>query len=503
MKIQLVKFVIVVSLILSSCSKDSTNVVDPVVEGTEITQFSFLKSNNPTLENDINLTIENNKITGHLPSKESIKNLIATFSHNSFVVEINNVKQISGTTYNNFSKTVNYTLKTSDGRSENYEVAVSYFTGLPIFNINTTDGIAIDSKDEYRTGTASIEGGLNFLDLIDSSMEIRGRGNSTWWVHPKKPYQLKFENKTEVLDMPKDKKWIFLAEYSDKTLIRNKIAFEMGYISKLDWTPECRFAEVFVNNTYNGTYNISQKVEVSSNRVALGDAGYLLEIDQLDRLDPEDVYFYTGDFLINIKEPEVVNNDDQFNYIKNLIIEFETALHGNQFKDTSIGYAKYIDVDSFIDWYLISEITKNQDSKSFSSIFFNVIPGEKIKMGPLWDFDLAFGNVDYSDATHSTGFWVKDHKWFKRLFEDPLFVSKVKSRFIYFKQNQNYILDKMDFHANYLKMAQNENDKKWNLFGTYVWPNPVVYNTHQDEITHLKSWYNQRMSWLDNAFRNL
>ena len=252
-----------------------------------------------------------------------------------------------------------------------------------------------------------------------------------------------------------------MAEYSDKTLIRNKIAFELGYLSNLDWTPQSVFTEVVVNGNYSGTYNISQKVEESDHRVQLGDEGYLLEIDQLERLDWDDVYFRTDAFLINIKEPDTEYDSANYNYVKDLINEFEAVLMGDQFKDPATGYVKYIDVDSFIDWYLISEITKNQDSKSFSSIFLNVIPGQKIKMGPLWDFDLAFGNVDYSECEYPTGFWVKDHTWYARLFEDENFVQKVQERFLYFRENQDFILNKIDHYAQLLQWSQYENDKKW------------------------------------------
>jgi len=160
-------------------------------------------------------------------------------------------------------------------------------------------------------------------------------------------------------------------------------------------------------------------------------------------------------------------------------------------------------MDSFIDWYLISEITKNQDSKDYSSMYLNVIPGEKIKMGPLWDFDLAFGNVDYSECEFPEGFWVKDHAWYSRLFEDPDFVALVKARFAYYRNNQDYILDKIDYYADYLSLAQEENNDKWNTIGVYVWPNPVVYNTYEEEVSHLKNWYTTRMDWLDIAINNL
>lgn len=495
------KIIFFASILFISCSKN-TDTIDPILQGTEIIQFSFLKANNPNLLYDINLDISGQSIKGRIPFNVDISNLVATFEKTGSSAVVNNISQVSGTSSNNFNNLITYIVKTTDGREANYVVDVTKFTGLPIVYINT-NGVDIISKDDEIPGTLTIDGGRNYAALNNAPMAIRGRGNSTWWLHPKKPYQLKFESKTEMLGMPKDKKWVFLAEYSDKTMLRNVTAFEMGYLSKLEWTPKSVFSEVYVNNQYQGTYNISQKVEESSNRVVLGNTGYLLEIDQLDRLDPDDVYFRTNDFLINIKEPDLTSESIEYNYVKNLFNEFENVLKSDQFKDPNIGYAKYIDLDSFIDWYLISEITKNQDSKDFSSIFMNVMPGQKIKMGPLWDFDLAFGNVNYSNATNPTGFWVKDHKWYARLFQDPLFVAKVKLRFIHFKENQNLILNKIDTYANYLKWAQEENDKKWNTIGVYVWPNPVVLGTYDAEVNQLKTWYSQRMIWLGIAFNNL
>ncbi len=493
---------IIPMMILSSCSDESVD-IDPVVQGTEISEFYFLRSSNPSLDGVQFTTIENDIISGRLPLGIDIQNMVPTFEHNGAEVMVNNKVQISGETANDFSDIQNYTVTTTEGKSGQYEVDITYFTGLPIIYLETANRQEIDSKEDYVTGTVSMEGGRYFTDLTSTTMKIRGRGNSTWGIHPKKPYQLKFGDKTEMLGMPKDKKWIFLAEFSDKTLIRNKIAFEMGYLSQLDWTPQSVFTEVVINGAYNGTYNISQKVEESDHRVLIGDTGYLLEIDQLGRLDADDVYFRTKKFLINIKEPDTEYNSNEFNYVSELINEFENVLMGSQFTDPNQGYAKYIDIDSFIDWYLISEITKNQDSRNFSSIFLNVIPGEKIKMGPLWDFDLAFGNVDYSECEHPTGFWVKDHAWFNRLFQDKVFVQKVKDRFLYFRENQNLILQKMDYYADQLKWAQYENDDKWDLFGNYVWPNPVVYDSHQAEVDHLKSWYKERMNWLDTAYKGL
>ena len=613
-----------------------------------ISTFSFLEENNADLDADVRLTINSGSITGRIPTNISVTDLIASFQHSGSSVSITSIDQQSGSTANDFSTILTYTTSGSDGQTTDYQVDLTRFTDLPVVYLTTDFYAAIDSKDDYVQGESSIDGGRHFDDLAPVEMKIRGRGNSTWYLHPKKPFQMKLSDKAEFLGMPNDKKWLFLAEYSDKTMLRNKISFEMGYISNLDWTPQGRFAEVYINDEYNGTYNITQKVEESDNRVPLGDTGYLLELDQLERLDSDDVYFesvITGKFLVNIKEPNLERNSSEYVYIKTLINDFENAMLGSttmtsyfavsettsdnvwdvnlsqtmtlvpnseyrvSFKakssidrtmiaglglyhdpwtnvgepvslttawqtftltqtttdfgddqsrvlfdmggdqggevwidDVSVltadgvelvtngdfqsgessweggaasgsnitsypsgaeGYAEYIDIDSFVDWYLISEITKNVDSMFFSSMFLNVMPGEKIKMGPLWDFDLSFGNVDYADSRYAEGWWVKYHPWYERLFQDPDFVERVKVRFAYFRDNQEFILDKIDAYAQQLQWAQQENDNKWQTLGTYVWPNPVFFDTYQEEVDHMKAWYVDRMTWLDNAITDL
>ena len=471
-----------------------------------MTQFSFKVTENAGLDSDLTMMELDGTFSGRTLTNASTKELVASFEHNGSSASIGDVTQVSGTTTNDFTDLVTYTITGTDGQTTSYQVDLTQFTDLPIIYLKTDYYATIDSKEDYIQGDTSIDGGRDFDDLAQVEMKIRGRGNSTWVKHPKKPFQMKLADKAEFLGMPNDKKWLFLAEYSDKTMLRNKISFEMGYISNLDWTPQGRFAEVYINDEYNGTYNITQKVEESDNRVALGDTGYLLELDQLSRLDFDDVYFestVTDKFMVNIKEPNVDLNSAEYLYIKELIGDFESAMFGSSFLSNTEGYVKYIDVDSFVDWYLISEITKNVDSMFFSSMFLNVMPGEKIKMGPLWDFDLSFGNVDYADSRYAEGWWVKYHPWYERLFQDPDFVAKVKVRFAYFKDNQEFILDKIDAYAEQLQWAQQENDDKWQTLGMYVWPNPVVFDTYQEEVDHMKAWYIDRMDWLEAAFDGL
>jgi len=471
-----------------------------------INEFRFTSEKNSELDQNVNFELNGNTFNGRVAQNINISELIADFSYTGSSISIDGNPQESGVTPNNFDNVVIYKVANDLGDEAIYEVDVAKFTGLPVIYLNTDGSVQIDSKEDYVEGDVSLDGRRDFASLTDLSMKIRGRGNSTWFVHPKKPFQMKLSDKSAFLGMPEDKKWLFLAEYSDKTMLRNTIAFELGYMSNLDWTPAGEFAEVFLNGEYNGTYNITQKVEESDNRVVLGDTGYLLELDQLDRIDPDDVYFestITNRFIINIKEPSLEYDSDEYTYIKNLVAEFESALFDINFKDENTGYKKYIDLESFIDWYLISEITKNVDSRWYSSIYLNVIPGEKIKMGPLWDFDLAFGNTDYADTQFYEGWWVRFNPWYERLFQDPYFTQMVKNRFIFFKNNEDLIIEKIDAYAEKLKWAQAENNDKWETLGRYVWPNPVVYDTYQEEVEHLKNWYQERMDWLDEAFNEL
>tara|TARA_X000000368_G_scaffold133962_1_gene105145 strand:- start:369 stop:2285 length:1917 start_codon:yes stop_codon:yes gene_type:complete len=388
------------------------------------------------------------------------------------------------------------------------------FTGLPIVHVNTS-GSPVDSKENYVEGSVSIIGTDNLTGIPSTEMKIKGRGNSTWWqggigrpVNTKRPYQIKFGDKTELLNMPKDKKWVLLAEISDISLVRNKIVREIANMGRFDYVPQAKYTELFINNKHAGTYLIGQKVEESKNRVNIGDNGYLVEIDTdaHGRIEEDDVIFrsnvwsnHYSEGVFNIKEPSLDYDSDEYNLIKNHINHFESALFGENFKDPDLGYRSFIDIPSFVDWFLVNEISKNQDAVSFSSIYFNYVPGEKIKMGPIWDFDLAFGNVNYSNAENPGGFWIKNNLWYNRMFEDPYFNDLVKQRLEYFNDNLNDILSKIDDYETYLQKSQIKNFELYpDLLdpSKEVWPVPARFDNHHDYVKYLKNWIQERMTWL-------
>ena len=392
-------------------------------------------------------------------------------------------------------------------------------SGLPVVKIKTNQvvGPAMD-KSSYVEGSLEIIGDGNFEGLEETTMKIKGRGNSTWWICTdasagavvgKCPYQVKFGDKTSILGMPEDKKWVLLAEKSDKSMIRNKIARYMGELSDLEYTPNAEYVELFINEDYQGTYLIGQKVEESSNRVDIGDDGYLIEIDTdaNNRIDSDDIIFKPTiwssihtDGVFNIKDPDIDYGSDEFHLIENYINEFESVLYSNNFNSAGSGYESYIDVDSLIDWFLINEIAKTVDARWYSSIYFSYIPGEKIKMGPIWDFDLLYGNLNYSDAQYTSDFYIKQNNWIDRLFLDEVFVEKVKIRYSYYYNKLDDIKSKIDEFAKYIDKSQKANFERWDILGVYVWPNPVYDLTYEQEVERLENWIEERMNWLNSNF---
>ncbi|MCO5937187.1 CotH kinase family protein [Mucilaginibacter sp. RB4R14] len=501
-------------LLVIGCKKDST-ITPPVdtppvvVDNTPPITLTAEVKNNSKIFTDITLTQEGDILKGYTTGPASIsRQLVLTFKLKdaASVVKVKDVVQASGVTLNDFTKPVVYTVTDSKGASKDYTVGIYNFTGLPIFNITTAAPVV--SKVDYVAGSININtNGLYDQETNDIKLQIKGRGNSTWGM-PKKPYRLKFDSKAKVLGLASAKNWVLLANYTDKTLMRNYIADGIAQSLSSDFAPHGIFVEVVMNGEYQGTYMLTEQVEVNAARVNITElkpadngasvitGGYLLELDQRKQ-DPY-LFATNGGIPFTIKSPDVPS-DAQTAYIKGYIQDTESAIFAANFADLVNGYAKYINSDSFINWFLVNELFKNQDAANFSSMYYYKDRGGKLGMGPAWDFDLGAGNVDYSDATKPEGWWVKDGPWFKRLFQDPAFLTKVRTRWQFLKANGIPAMYKsIDDSQAYLTLPAQENFTKWDILNKYVWPNPVVLGTYPREVAQLKYWLTQRVAWIDS-----
>lgn len=389
-------------------------------------------------------------------------------------------------------------------------------TELPIIEINTDGGQPIVSKDVYVNAKMKINGNEEFTEasnLYDGDIQIKGRGNSTWGM-PKKPYRIKLGKKSDILGMGVEKDWILLANYADKTLMRNKLALDLGNEMGLEYTSKAEYVDVILNGEYIGNYLLCEQVEISETRIDIDElesdqtspeeitGGYFFEVDY--RLD-EEVWFYSENLKVpfTFKGPKQPNKE-QFDYITNYISDLEKALISEDFTYNGKHYSEYIDVDSFIDYYWINELYKNWDAAFRTSVNMYKPRDGKIKMGPIWDFDIGASNANFKDFqvhldnTTPTDFWMREQGWYGVLFKDPEFVEKVNNRFWELVDIFDTIEGRIDQYADTLEESQKLNFKRWNILGQWVWPNVFVGKTYEEDVNYLKGWFNDRIEWLKN-----
>ena len=371
--------------------------------------------------------------------------------------------------------------------------------------INTPNGIAITSKDLYVDSSSFI---LSERDLVNYSgfVSIKGRGNSTW-AAPKKPYAIKLQKKASLASLPEEKSWVLLANHYDPTKLRNDVAFFIGNrLSVLEYTPRFCFVNMSINGSFQGIYQLGEKIKKSTDRVNIGENGFLLEFD--DKYSSDDAIFRTDSLVypINIKYPEIKEGSEEYLYIKDYVNKAEESLFSDSFLNESTGYHNYFDLNSFVDWYLINELTKNADGILYTSCYMYLFErGGQFKMGPLWDFDLAFGNYIYgtdsikNEINSTEGFWVKNSPWFKRFFQDPSFVGLLKKRFDHVYSNRFLIYDFIETRSSLISPFIIEDNRIWESLCIKESSDDEVLNEYNIQIKRLKSWIEARFQWLKES----
>lgn len=515
---------------LASCSEKESELVktDP---GKGITSFALLMADNPTLSQDVICSInEDGTITGQFPELLEDYKMIPTFELDCEYLSVYGALQLSGFTMQDFANKITYEAKMKDGTVRKYTVQMAFQVkkNLPVITIKTKDGAQIRDKKTYIKGTVTISDpdGL-YWDTPELVLEmtengIRGRGNTTWDM-PKKPYKLKFDDKVSIFGLPADKEWVLLANYADKTLLRNVVAMKLSEIVGMKWTPAMLPVEVYLNNDYIGCYTFSEHKKVSKNRVNLNIAtetdntgdlvtgDYYLEIES--RQD-EKVCFLSdiNHIPMMFSDPEEPTQAQQL-YVKTYFRDAEIALNGSDFTDPQKGWQKYIDIESFAKAFIVNELTKNIDGNMRKSSFITKERGKKLEMYHLWDYDLTIGNCDYMASLSNgiatngpEGWFIKTTSmdqginWFIRLSQDPAFCAKVKEIW-----NRSYpqfvdVIDFIDRQARLIDDAQTRNFQRWDILGTYVWPNMVVTGKYSSEVAYMKDFYAKRLEWLNDAF---
>ena len=409
---------------------------------------------------------------------------------------------------------------------------------LPLIVINTQGGQSIPDEPKINATLKIIDNGvgLNYLadlpNVFSGNIGIELRGSSSM-TFPQLSYGFETWDytgiaiDTSLMGLPAEKDWILYAPYNDKTAMRNVMTYhlanEMG-----NYASRTKYCELFVNGEYQGIYVLMEKIKRGADRVDIaklqptdiaGDdltGGYILKVDKLTGSAAGDAWYSNFQMMNNDsvrfiyhypKASEIINVQKE--YIKNYIDSFYVALYGPNFTDPINGYRKYIKTETFVDFLLLNEVAKNIDRYSTYLHKEKDSDGGLLRMGPAWDFNLAWWNCNYCDGYTFTGHWYEyeaecSHiipKWWSRLMEDPQFQSEVRCRYDTQRQtilSETYLFNYIDSLANYLQNAQVNHFSRWQILGFYTWPNPApLATTYNGEIEVLKSWIQNRLDWLD------
>ena len=391
----------------------------------------------------------------------------------------------------------------------------------PRFYIETEGHKKIDSTERYVECNVNIRN-TDVSVITDAPARVRGRGNTTWTtISDKKAYRVKFDKKTDLFGMGREKDYVLLSNYRDYTLMRNDLVFRTARKMELAYTSEAEWVHLYLNGKYEGLYLLCEQTETGENRVNIGkddadgatertgeQTGFLLEIDgagdyednQFFKFKPvrtaDATYAWRNHFTVTIKSPggEYIT-DEQYDYIKEYMTEVNRSIALRDWKT----FCELCDVDSFVDSFIINELSYSVD---MGWAFFLYKPaGEKLHYGPVWDYDQGFGSSDLGGITYDSWYSGEENVWFTWLLNSSNFKAEVCRRY-----NEIYdsVIMGMDDEITAMYDAYiddiNVNYVRWDrAIGYPCWrlPNEIVkLKTYDGNVKYLRTWLQKRINWM-------
>lgn len=453
--------------------------------------------------------ISDGVISVQVPNQMDLSHVTASFTHNGASVLVNGIEQKSGESiqdYGDFTNPVQFEVLSEAGGSQLYSVRIF---DLPVVSITTPHAITNNTTwvDDCSIIIREADGTITDYG---NTVQVRGRGNTTW-AAPKKPFTFKLASKASVLGMPADKRWNLLANWFDRTLIRNDVSFEVARRARgLAWTSKGVFVEVILNGEFLGSYYLCEHIKISKDRVNITEikasdtsdeaitGGYLLEYDGWK---DHDLYFSSSILMsqrgeqtrIKFKSPDDPGFDLQWAWIENYVHNLESILI-NEDAVLAHQYLDYMDLDSYADYWLVYEIAGTHEPNNPGSCYMYKDRGGKLHAGPVWDFD------NYTYWATPRGFRNKEALYYKYLFQDPLFVYKVKERWPPLKEALNSMPEYIDSVICSIYRSAARNGEMWPATGTYNHDGDLFV---ADASSRLKKYFSDRIIELDGLIKAL
>lgn len=380
----------------------------------------------------------------------------------------------------------------SDAASAWYVVPV-----LPVVRIDTENAAPIVDRENYVDAAMTLDPNGSSFAPYSGSLEIRGRGNSTW-VFPKKPYRLKLETKAPLMGMASNRHWVLLANWFDKSQMRTATAEAISKTTDLAWTPTYHHVEVVLNGQYVGVYQLTEQVRSGSDRIDIPEldeddvglpkisGGYLLEMDSRLEENNEPGFRTPRNVPVVIKEPDPATAEQRA-YIQNAVLGLESSLFAANFADPVNGYRRFLDVDSFVDHYLIQELTRNGDAFWSSTYFYKDRDDDRFYFGPMWDFDRSIGSTVTPKPQPPEGWYARTNApWVRRVFQDPAFAAQVHDRIGELLPAMSGLPAEIEARGTALAPAIDNDEARW------------AYTVGaSDEPSYLRTWLEARMAWME------
>lgn len=518
------------------------------LNGEEIARSSNLEEGNLGVAPFVSVDHEAVMYTGGSPERFRIDADLLISGYNALAVQIinhnNTSSDLSGRVFlsGRFDGPTYLFNPTPDW----FEAPTDVFTStLPIILINT-QGQSIPDEPKIMATMQVIdnESEINYFDplrndslIYDGSIGIELRGNTALTM-AKKSYTVETRNadstnnNVNLFGMGRENDWVLHGPYADKTMMRNALAYHIGN-SMGRWNPSTQFVEVQINDEYQGVYLFVEKIKIDDDRVDIailedidieGDqvtGGYIMSIDRENEGSWNSQYMgRTGTFETTFSFVDPKYDElklPQQEYIKAYIDSFETSLIGENFKDEENGYRNFINVQSFVDYFIISELSKDIDAYRVSFFFHKDkdSKGGKLTASPFWDYNLCFGNANFYGGDITTG-WTSDPKpfgigegdqgneipfWWDRFREDPYWETVLKYRW---EDLRDGVLADDAFNTfidscyNDLATPAERNFAQWNVLNTFVWPNVFRSGTYEEHVNFMRNWVLERMEWIDS-----
>ncbi len=371
--------------------------------------------------------------------------------------------------------------------------------GIPRLSIVTET--LKDPEDEY-TDIPALAIILKNGEIISDTMSlsIRGRGNTSFEM-PKRSFKIELTDKVSLLGMPENRDWALLANYGDKTLLKNHIAFKLSEWLGASYTPRSQFIELFLNGGYRGVYQLTETVEVAKNRVNIPEQenSYLVEVDRKYR-DDESVVINEREMAFRIHAPKDPTEEtmDRLRLHLDSLERYLEYIHQDYTLALDSTPDNWFDIQDFVRHYWIQEFAKNTDAIPYTSVFFTWVAGSVIRMGPIWDFDMAFGVPAAQESP--TGWYIRNYSWYRRLSKTPNVGDSIAT---YWEENRGVfeaLPDSIGVFAEQISAAAENNYRCWKdiLGNVNDDAHSKAYDTYAEAVEDLKSWVRERTRWIDD-----